>query len=182
MFHRRLYIQAGIVNVIHLSLPPSLGGSGFSDGALTETQIPGKLQLTMWFTTFSELSSISFLSPSLPLTYSSYVRCFAHYSHSWINIKGRLVTIYAFFLGSVSKDGNWLPYGFSFFSPLFFSAPPASLFHCTDYNNTNKSIVCILLDFLACQCLIWGLKKWSLTLCLHLVVSSISDEILCVLN
>lgn len=118
------------------------GGGGFSHQrwalSLTQTQMPGESLRTIWFTAFSQalihLFFVCLLPPSLPLSFLSYVPCFARYSHSdcWIEIMGRAVNIYEFFLVQYPKIDTCTKCLAYIQLHLFFSVgtPSASPFHC----------------------------------------------------
>lgn len=158
-------------------------------GILTQTQMPGKSLCTISFTAFSKLSCISFLSSSLPLSLLSCVPCYAHYSHSWMHIIGRLLNIYAcFFLvqyPNMTTWSKWLAYCFSLYStilffPFFFSVLLLLLSSTVWIKIIPVNQLRVSYYIFSLSCLVCGLKNghWPWTLCLHLVVWSVSAEIL----
>lgn len=104
MFHRRLDILTGLVNVLSFPLPASLGESGISDDSSHSHK--HKRQLTRCAQFHSLLFPSSHPSPVSSLTsFLPHVPCFAHYSHFEITmeIMGRVINIYKFFLAKFPK-------------------------------------------------------------------------------
>lgn len=96
--------------------------------SLIETQMPENRCTQFDSLPFprSHPSPFCLLPLSLPLSFLSYVPCFAHYFHSdsWMEIMATVFSIYDFFVGLISKDWHlqkktcwWLlPYSTLFIS------------------------------------------------------------------